>query len=59
MRGRVKVDTHVPAFGNKEKEQVWEKTVTSEPETEGPGDVQEVGGPRVRSCFMLDSRFGF
>lgn len=44
MRGRAKVDTHVPAFGNKEREQVWEETVTSESETKGPGDVQEVGG---------------
>lgn len=52
MRGRVKVGACVPAFGDKEKERVWEKIVTSGSETKGLGDVQEVGGPRARSCCV-------
>lgn len=44
--------TRVPAFGDKEKEQVWEKMVILGSETEGSGDVQEVGGPRVRTCCV-------
>ena len=52
VRGRVKIGTDVPVFGDKEKEQVWEKMVTSGSETKGLGDVQEVGGPSVRSCCV-------